>query len=167
MKKLAISAVAVVGLLVGGAAVAEETAGDAADPQAADETPVFTNTFTTAAGETLTGDPDKGARIYNQCKSCHSLDEGRNLQGPTLYQVVGRPAGAIEGYRYSKANAGSDLTWTGQTLFDYLEAPRKYLPGTIMAYAGLRKEQHRADVIAFIARESGQLQAPAEDTPAE
>ncbi|NCW66550.1 MAG: cytochrome c family protein, partial [Rhodobacteraceae bacterium] len=71
--------------------------------------------------------------------------------GPSLYGVVGRAAGSIEGYKYSKAMAGSGLVWDAETLDAYLTNPKKYLKGTKMAFAGLKKEKDRADVIAYLA----------------
>lgn len=102
----------------------------------------------------LTGDAAKGARIFNQCRACHQLAEGRNAVGPSLYGVIGRDAGSIEGFRYSEANANSGITWTEATLFTYLENPRGFIPGTNMAFNGLKRPQDRADVIAYIKSES-------------
>lgn len=101
----------------------------------------------------LTGDPAKGQRIFTQCRSCHAVQAGRNMVGPSLYQVVGRPSGSIEGFRYSKANADSGVVWAPEVMFEYLEDPRGFMPGTNMAFAGLKKPQDRADVIAYLVRE--------------
>jgi len=101
----------------------------------------------------LTGDPGKGQRVFTQCRSCHAVAPGRNMVGPSLYQIVGRNAGSIEGFRYSDANASSGIEWTPDVMFEYLEDPRGYMPGTNMAFAGLKKPQDRADVIAYLIRE--------------
>jgi cytochrome c len=107
----------------------------------------------TPAGVTLaalTGDAGKGEKIFGQCKTCHVAEKGINRVGPSLWGVVGRPAGSIASYTYSAANKNSGLTWTDTQLFAYLEAPQKVVPGTKMAFAGLKKPQDRADVIAYL-----------------
>jgi cytochrome c len=97
------------------------------------------------------GDAVKGAVVFNQCKVCHVVDKGVNRVGPSLYGVVGRKSGSVAGYTYSAANKNSGLIWTSAQLYTYLEAPQKVIKGTKMAYAGLKKPQDRADVIAFLA----------------
>lgn len=106
-----------------------------------------------AAGVTLaslTGDATKGEQVFGQCKTCHVAEKGVNRVGPSLWGVVGRKAGSIENFKYSPANKNSGFTWTEEQLFTYLEAPQKVIPGTYMAFAGLKKPQDRADVIAFL-----------------
>ncbi len=98
----------------------------------------------------LTGDANKGKRVFTQCMSCHAVAEGQNRAGPSLYGIVGRPAGSVERFRYSRANADSGIVWTEDSLFAYLENPQAYVPGTTMAFRGLRKPQDRADVIAYL-----------------
>ena len=98
----------------------------------------------------LTGDAGAGETVFVQCKTCHLLEEGKNGVGPSLYDVIGREAGSIEGFNYSEANANSGITWTPEIMFEYLEAPREYLPGTRMAYPGLKDAQDRADLIAYL-----------------
>lgn len=107
-----------------------------------------------AAGATgyaaYTGDPVKGKRVFAQCMTCHAVQEGRNNVGPSLYQIVGRESGTIAGFKYSAANQNSDIVWTEENLFTYLENPQATIPGTIMAFPGLRNPQDRADVIAYL-----------------
>jgi cytochrome c len=98
----------------------------------------------------LTGDATKGEQVFAQCKTCHVAEKGVNRVGPSLWGVVGRHSGSIEGFKYSPANKNSGLTWTEDQLFTYLEAPQKTIPGTYMAFAGLKKPQDRADVIAYL-----------------
>lgn len=100
------------------------------------------------------GDAAAGEKVFRQCMACHVVNAPQNRVGPTLNGIIGRTAGMVEGFRYSKANAESGVAWTEANLFEYLENPRQYIPGTIMAYAGLRDAQQRADVIAYI-RENG------------
>jgi cytochrome c len=103
----------------------------------------------------LTGNADAGRRVFARCRSCHVLDEGVNRVGPSLYGIFGRPAGSVEGFRYSEANSNSGVVWSGETMFEYLENPREYIPGTIMAFPGIRDAQDRADLIAYIKDNGG------------
>lgn len=136
-------------------APAEPAAVDPAPAEAAPETaPETTEAAVPAAGATgyaaYTGDPVKGKRVFAQCMTCHAVQEGRNNVGPSLYQIVGRESGTIPGFKYSAANQNSDVVWTEENLFEYLENPQAYIPGTIMAFPGLRNPQDRADVIAYL-----------------
>lgn len=101
------------------------------------------------------GDAAKGKKVYNKCKACHVVDAEKNRVGPHLKGLIGRVAGTVEGYKYSKANKESGITWTEQVLFEYLENPKKYMKGTKMAFPGLRKEQDRWNVIAYIKEAGG------------
>jgi len=98
----------------------------------------------------LTGDAVKGEKVFAQCKACHVAEAGKNRVGPSLWAVVGRTAGSIAGFNYSKANKESGVTWSEDVLFTYLEAPAKFMPGTRMAFGGLKQAQDRADVIAYL-----------------
>ncbi|MEM1105526.1 MAG: cytochrome c family protein [Pseudomonadota bacterium] len=109
---------------------------------------------TRAAFAALTGDPTAGRRVFARCSSCHALAPGQNRTGPTLYGVVGRPAGAVEGFRYSQATQRSGLIWSEAMLFAYLENPSGVINGTSMSFIGLARPQQRADVIAYIKQES-------------
>jgi cytochrome c len=97
------------------------------------------------------GDPAAGAKVFNKCKACHTVEEGgKHKVGPNLHNIVGRAAGLAEGYRYSKAMTGSGITWDEATLIAYLENPRKYVKGTKMSFAGLKKPADRDNVIAYL-----------------
>jgi cytochrome c len=102
----------------------------------------------------LTGDATAGQRIFGQCRTCHVVDPGVNRVGPSLHGIVGRTAGTVTGFNYSTANKNSGVTWTEDVLFTYLENPRGFMPGTKMAFAGLRDPQQRADVIAYLKQQS-------------
>ena len=97
------------------------------------------------------GNAAAGEKVFVQCKTCHVAEKGVNRIGPSLWGVVGRHSGSIPGFNYSAANKNSGLVWDAPTLFRYLEAPQKVVPGTKMAFAGLKKPQDRADVIAYLA----------------
>lgn len=103
----------------------------------------------------LTGYAADGRRIWAQCMACHVLEKGVNRTGPSLYGIFGRTAGTVENFRYSSANAESGVVWTKETMFEYLENPREFIPGTIMAFPGVRNPQQRADLIAYIAENGG------------
>ena len=96
------------------------------------------------------GDAVTGKRVYNRCRACHLLTEEGKRMGPTLYKLFGRQAGTVDGYKYSKAMQEADFVWTEQKLNEWLMAPRTFLPGNKMAFAGLRKEQERKDLMAFL-----------------
>jgi len=106
----------------------------------------------------LTGDPAAGRRVFVRCQTCHVIEEGVNRVGPSLYGIFGRTAGTVEGFRYSNANANSGVVWDAENMFEYLENPRAFIPGTIMAFPGIRSEQERADVIAYIKDNGGVAQ---------
>lgn len=105
-----------------------------------------------AAAAFADGDAEKGKRIFNRCGVCHSVGDGeRHKQGPNLHGVIGREAGKADGFnRYSDAIKNSDIVWTPERLDEYLKDPRKFLPGTNMVFAGLRNDQQRADLIAYL-----------------
>ncbi|MEO0880520.1 MAG: cytochrome c family protein [Pseudomonadota bacterium] len=98
----------------------------------------------------LTGDAAKGKRVFVKCMACHAVQEGQNRVGPSLYGIVGRAAGSVDGFNYSEANANSGIVWSENVLFEYLEAPQEYIPGTRMIFQGLPVAQDRADVIAYL-----------------
>lgn len=112
----------------------------------------------TAAAAQPAGDPAKGERVFARCKACHTIEGGGpNRVGPNLHGVLGRPAASVADYSYSKAMkeaAEKGLVWTPETLDVYLQNPRKVVPGTKMAFAGLPRESDRADVIAYLAAQS-------------
>jgi cytochrome c len=100
------------------------------------------------------GDPAAGQRIFNQCRACHTIEQGgRNGVGPNLHGVVGRKAASIEGFRYSanlRELAEGGLTWTEDRLRVYLRNPKELVPRGTMAYPGLRQDQQLSDIIAYL-----------------
>lgn len=92
-----------------------------------------------------------GALVLKRCMACHKVGpDAENSVGPTLNGIVGRAAGTVPGYSYSSATRNSGLVWDEPTLTVYLRAPRKLIPGTKMTFAGLKKNQEIADVIAYL-----------------
>ncbi len=102
------------------------------------------------AAPAMAGDAAAGEKVFRNCKACHYVDQEKNKTGPHLVNIIGRKAGAVEGYKYSKAMAGSDLVWDEATLAGFLTKPKSYLKGTKMAFAGLKKDSDIADVIAYL-----------------
>ena len=101
------------------------------------------------------GDIASGEKIFKKCAACHSIIKGgKNAIGPALYNVVGRKVGAVEDYKYSKALAAYEKEWTLEELNGYLTKPAKWIKGTKMAFAGLRKEKDRASVILYLNQNS-------------
>lgn len=99
------------------------------------------------------GDPVAGKKVFNRCKACHDAEAEKNRVGPYLVGVVGRPAASVEGFKYSanmKELAAAGLVWDEAKLAEYLASPKALVPKGTMAFAGLKKEQEIADVIAYL-----------------
>lgn len=100
------------------------------------------------------GDAKKGEKVFRKCKACHMIGENaKNRVGPPLNNIIGAKAGSQEGFKYSKAmteKGEGGLTWTEETIDSYLEKPKDVVPGTKMAFPGLKKEDDREDVIAYL-----------------
>jgi cytochrome c len=108
-------------------------------------------TASLASGAALAdGDAEAGKKVFNKCKACHAVEEGKNKIGPSLFGVVGSAAGSVDGYKYSSSMAESGLTWDEETLDAFLKKPKDVVSGTKMTFAGLRKEDERDDVIAYL-----------------
>ncbi|MCP1199034.1 cytochrome c family protein [Notoacmeibacter sp. MSK16QG-6] len=107
-----------------------------------------------ANAQDLTGDAAAGEKVFNRCKACHAVGEGaKNKVGPELNDLFGRKPGSHEDFKYSDAMIayGEDKVWDVEHLTAYLAAPRKVVKGTKMAFAGLKKEEQIADVLAYLA----------------
>lgn len=107
-----------------------------------------------AAGQ----DAAAGQRVFNQCRACHTINQGgRNMVGPNLHGVVGRRAGSVEGFRYSRPmheKHEQHFTWTEENLRAYVRNPKEVVPGGSMSFPGLRNEQQLNDLIAYLKQQS-------------
>ncbi|MEO9970176.1 MAG: c-type cytochrome [Hyphomonadaceae bacterium] len=139
------------------AAQTEATIQEASLPSAAESTPQEpTEAAPAAATETasaIIGDADAGKRAFAACRSCHTVQEGRNGLGPSLAGVFGREAGTVEGFKYSDAMTASGVTWTAESLDKYLLNSEEFIPGNRMTplfRQGVQKDDKRRDIIAYL-----------------
>ena len=101
------------------------------------------------------GDVTHGEKVFKKCSACHIVAKGgKNLIGPALYGVVGRPTASLDNYAYSKALKAHEKNWSFEELNAFLLKPKSYIKGTKMAYAGLRKDKDRASVILYLNSQS-------------
>jgi cytochrome c len=101
-------------------------------------------------------DVKAGKKVFKKCKACHSLKPDDSRVGPTLYNIVGAPSGAAEGFRYSSAMKKADLVWDEETLAAFFVRPKNLVPGTSMSFGGLKKEDQILDLIAYLRAEAGE-----------
>lgn len=136
---------------------ADNAANNAVDPADTDENPDEEASETPAPIDlaSLTGDAANGKRVFGKCMVCHTLEAGQNRVGPSLFDIVGKPAGSVAGFKYSPAMTESDIVWNDEALHGYLKNPKAFMPRNRMMFPGVPSAQDRADVIAF-------LQAPPE-----
>ena len=95
-------------------------------------------------------DAEAGKAVFNICKACHSVDEGAKGVGPNLKGVIGRKAGAQDGFAYSEAMKASGLTWDEATIAEYVANPKTKVPNNKMVFAGIKDEQKLKDLVAFL-----------------
>ncbi len=109
-------------------------------------------------GQAMAQDADAGQRVFNQCRACHTINQGgRNGVGPNLHGVWGREAAKVEGFRYSnpmRERAAAGLKWDEATLRAYLTDPKAVVPGGSMSFVGIRNEQQMNDLLAYLQRAS-------------
>jgi cytochrome c len=103
------------------------------------------------ATDALAADPAAGEKVFKmQCGICHAIAAGQNRIGPTLFGVVGRPAGSVAGFNYTADHKKLGITWDAANLDKYLTNPRAMVPDTSMVYAGLKNDTERADLVAYL-----------------
>lgn len=95
-------------------------------------------------------DAAAGEKVFKRCAACHVVNQEQNRVGPHLVGIVGRPAGAAEGFNYSDAVKNSGITWTEENLDKYLADPKGFIAKNKMAFPGLKKEEERANVIEYL-----------------
>lgn len=100
------------------------------------------------------GNVKAGKKVFKKCAACHTVKEGKHKVGPSLYQIIGSTAGAIDGFKYSTAMVDSGVTWDDESLTAFLKAPKAFIPKNRMAFPGLKKDQQIEDVIAYIRSKS-------------
>jgi cytochrome c len=93
---------------------------------------------------------DTSPAPFKICKSCHSVEKGKTVIGPSLFGITGTKAGEVAGYSFSPAMKASGLTWDDATLDAFLTSPMKSVPGTRMTYAGQSDPAKRAEIIAYL-----------------
>lgn len=104
-----------------------------------------------SSGAWAAGDAARGARVFQQCAACHSVQPGRHLTGPSLAHVPGRKAATVPGFmRYSDALRAAGIVWTPEALDRWIADPQGMVPGTAMAFAGIREPAARADLVAYL-----------------
>ena len=108
----------------------------------------------------LQGDAVAGRQVFKKCQACHSLEPGKTVLGPSLSGIIGRKSGAEPDFNYSPAMKQAALTWNAATLDAYLMDPQKIVPGNRMPFPGLKTDQDRKDVIAFLAAPVSSAGAP-------
>ena len=96
-------------------------------------------------------DTPPGQRVFNQCRSCHQVGPtAKNVVGPQLNGLIGRTAGSVPNYAYSEANKNSGIVWTEAVFAEYIKNPKAKIPGTKMAYVGLKDETQIADLTTYL-----------------
>ncbi len=113
--------------------------------------PVASTTPSPAGATAIDGDAATGRQVYKKCQACHSLEVGKNALGPSLAGIIGKKSGEVPNYNYSPAMKAANLVWDAATLDAYLLSPSKLVPGNKMPFAGLKTENERKDVIAYLA----------------
>ena len=102
-------------------------------------------------GHASAQDAAAGEKVFAVCKACLQVgDTAKNVVGPVLNGLIGRKAGSVEGYNYSEANKKSGITWDEATFSEYIKDPKAKIPGTKMAFAGIKDEQKIKDLIAYL-----------------
>ena len=162
MNKIIVSIVFAVVLIVGINKIADVIFFVEKPENSAYQVATVTTAASTVSAETSSGTGDimaifastsaaEGAKVFKQCLACHSIAEGgKNKIGPALWGVLGRQAGSLPDYKYSKAMAAYGKKWSFEEMNGFLLKPKDWIKGTKMSYAGLKKEKDRAAVILYM-----------------
>ena len=95
-------------------------------------------------------DTAAGKKQFNKCAACHSMEAGTQMMGPSLHGLMGREVGSLPGFMFSPAMEEADFVWSESTLSAFLEKPMQYVPGTVMPFGGIRKEEQRAALVCYL-----------------
>ena len=108
---------------------------------------------TAVTSSALAQDADAGKTSFNKCLACHAIGGGaKNKVGPELNGLDGRKSGTAEGYSYSDANKNSGITWSKEVFLEYIKDPNSKIPGTKMAFAGIKSEKEANDLWAYVSQ---------------
>jgi cytochrome c len=110
--------------------------------------------LTLASGTAVATDANKGKKVFNKCKACHTMKAGKNKIGPSLHGIMGRKAASVPKFKYSKAMKASGLTWDDKTLRKFLKKPKKLVKGTRMSFAGIKKQKQMDNLMAYLKKAS-------------
>jgi cytochrome c len=102
------------------------------------------------------GDPEAGQKVFRKCATCHEVKAPKNKVGPHLVGIFGRPAGTVEGFKYSDAMKNSNVVWNEETIGAYVKEPKGYVPGNRMIFPGLKKEEDVVNLIAYLKEATAQ-----------
>lgn len=105
-----------------------------------------------AAGTAHAADAKAGKKVFRKCRACHKVEAGKNGVGPSLHGIVGKEIATVEGFKYSSGmqEFAAGKTWTPEELDAFLANPKKHVKGTKMAFPGLKKDDDRANVVAYL-----------------
>ena len=110
----------------------------------------------TPATSAAAGDPEAGEKVFRKCATCHEFKAPKNKVGPHLVGIIGRPAGTVEGFKYSDAMKNSDVVWNEETISAYVKQPKAYIPDNRMGFPGLKKDEDVANLIAYLKQATAQ-----------
>jgi cytochrome c len=110
----------------------------------------------TPAPGAAAGDPKAGEKVFRKCATCHEVKAPKNKVGPHLVGIFGRPAGTVEGFKYSDAMKNSNVVWDEETISAYVREPKAYIPDNRMIFPGLKKDEDVANLIAYLKEATAQ-----------
>lgn len=103
-----------------------------------------------ASAAPATADPVRGETLFAACAACHQTGQTSSRTGPSLRGIIGRPAGSLNDFRYSRAMSQSGIVWSEDNISQFIQHPQGFLRGTRMAFSGIRSEQDRSDIIDYL-----------------